>query len=105
MALPIPIVVFFLAHWLPSIFFQTFFLHRYGAHRMFTLTPGWERFFRLMTFVTQGSSFLTPRAYAILHRRHLACPVTVDDPRSPVMHKFVVSMGGGTRKVYGGIVY
>ena len=28
------IVPFFVLHWQLSVFFQTFFLHRYGAHRM-----------------------------------------------------------------------
>jgi len=27
------ILIFFFAHWTLSIFAQTFFLHRYGAHR------------------------------------------------------------------------
>ena len=48
------IAIFFIAHWQLSVFFQTFFLHRYGAHRMFTMSKGWERFFYLCTYVTQG---------------------------------------------------
>ena len=28
----IPILAFFVLHWQLSVFFQTFFLHRYGAH-------------------------------------------------------------------------
>src|SRR5215475_11655292 len=58
------IISFFVAHWVLSVFFQTFYLHRYGAHRMFTMSKGWERFFHLCTFVFQGPSFLNPRAYA-----------------------------------------
>jgi len=34
------IAIFFLAHWQISIFFQTFFLHRYGAHRQFEMKQG-----------------------------------------------------------------
>src|SRR5580658_1348377 len=69
---PLVIAIFFVAHWQISVFFQTFFLHRYGAHRMFTMSKGWERFFHLCTYMTQGSSYLCPRAYAILHRMHHA---------------------------------
>ena len=39
------VILFFVAHWQISVFFQTFFLHRYGAHRQFTMSKGWERFF------------------------------------------------------------
>ena len=53
------ILAFFVGHWVSSVFFQTFFLHRYGAHKQFTMCKGWERFFHLFTYVTQGSSFLS----------------------------------------------
>jgi stearoyl-CoA desaturase (delta-9 desaturase) len=39
------IAMFFVGHWTLSVFFQTFFLHRYGAHRMFTMSKTWERIF------------------------------------------------------------
>ena len=31
------IAIFFLGHWFSSVFFQTFFLHRYGAHKQFNV--------------------------------------------------------------------
>src|SRR3954453_2087820 len=80
---PVIIIAFFILHWQLSVFFQTFFLHRYGAHRMFTMSKGWERFFHLCTFVFQGSSYLNPRAYAWLHREHHAFSDTERDPHSP----------------------
>ena len=55
-----PILAFFLAHWVLCVFCQTFFLHRYGAHRMFTMSKGWERFFHLLTYAAQGSSYSEP---------------------------------------------
>ena len=67
-----PIFIFLFSHWFLSLFSQTFFLHRYGAHRMFTLSRPAERMFYFLTFITQGASFLVPRAYAILHRMHHA---------------------------------
>ncbi|MCJ8208458.1 acyl-CoA desaturase [Mucilaginibacter sp. RS28] len=77
------ILIFFLAHWFLSLFFQTFFLHRYAAHKMFTTHKFFERTFHVLTFVCQGSSFLNPRAYAIMHREHHAYSDTEKDPHSP----------------------
>ena len=48
------IALFFLAHWHLSVFCQTFFLHRFGAHAQFSLSPRWQRFFHLLTYASQG---------------------------------------------------
>jgi len=96
----LPILFFFFGHWLSSIFFQTFFLHRYGAHHQFGMSPRWERFFYCMTFLTQGSSFLVPRAYALLHREHHAFSDTDRDPHSPQFHKTPFSMMWQTKVRY-----
>jgi len=94
------ILIFFLAHWYLSVFFQSFYLHRYAAHRMITMSKGWERFFHLMTFLTQGASFLNPRSYALLHREHHAFSDTDRDPHSPSNHKNVMDMMLFTKKRY-----
>lgn len=86
------IATFLVAHWGLSVFFQTFYLHRYGAHRMFTMSKGWERVFHFLTFLTQGSSYLNPRAYAILHREHHAYSDTPKDPHSPHVYTNVFTM-------------
>lgn len=86
------IAIFFVSHWMISVFFQTFFLHRYGAHRQFTMSKGWERFFHLCTFVFQGASYLSPRGYAILHRQHHAYSDTERDPHSPHVQTNVYSL-------------
>jgi stearoyl-CoA desaturase (delta-9 desaturase) len=99
------IVPFFVLHWQLSVFFQTFFLHRYGAHRMVTMSKGWERFFYLCTYVFQGSSFLSPRAYAILHRMHHAYSDTPQDPHSPLNYKDVATMMLATKKKYDAYAY
>ncbi len=99
------IALFFVAHWQLSVFFQTFFLHRYGAHRMFTMSKGWERFFYLCTYATQGASFLSPRGYAILHRMHHAFSDTPKDPHSPRNYKNVFSMMLATKHTYDGYAY
>ena len=41
------LLAFFVLHWQSSVFCQTFFLHRFGAHRQFTMSKGWERFFHV----------------------------------------------------------
>jgi stearoyl-CoA desaturase (delta-9 desaturase) len=98
------IILFLVFHWYFSLFAQTFFLHRYGAHKMFSMSKGWERFFYLFTWITQGSSFLNPRAYAIMHRMHHAYSDTEKDPHSPHFFKEVFSMMWFTRNMYNGLV-
>lgn len=94
------ILLFFLLHWFLSLFCQTFFLHRYGAHKMFSMNPFWERFFYVLTFITQGSSFLNPRAYAILHRMHHEYSDTEKDPHSPMFFKDIWHMTMHTKDIY-----
>jgi stearoyl-CoA desaturase (Delta-9 desaturase) len=99
------IIAFFVLHWQLSVFFQTFYLHRYGAHRQFTMSKGWERVFHFCTYVFQGSSFLSPRAYAILHRMHHAYSDTPKDPHSPLNYPNVVTMMLATKKKYDDFAY
>jgi stearoyl-CoA desaturase (delta-9 desaturase) len=94
------ILAFFVLHWQLSVFSQTFFLHRYAAHRMFTMSKGWERFFYLFTYVTQGSSYLVPRGYAVLHRMHHAYSDTPQDPHSPRNYANVMKMMWETKERY-----
>jgi stearoyl-CoA desaturase (delta-9 desaturase) len=101
----VAIVAFFVAHWVLSVFCQTFFLHRYSAHRMFTMRRGWERFFYLCTFLCQGPSFLAPRAYAILHREHHAFSDTARDPHSPHHHRNVLRLLWRTKRRFDDILY
>jgi stearoyl-CoA desaturase (delta-9 desaturase) len=85
-------VVFFVAHWQVAVFLQSFFLHRYGAHRQFSMSKRWERFFHFATWAVQGPSYLSPRAYAIMHRMHHAYSDTPRDPHSPVQHRTALGM-------------
>jgi len=98
------ILYFFLAHWFLSLFTQTFFLHRYSSHKMFKMTPFWEKFFYLFTFISQGASFLNPRAYAIMHRMHHAYSDTEKDPHSPHFFHDVFSMMWKTKSIYADFV-
>lgn len=94
------IIVFFVLHWYISLFSQTFFLHRYGAHNMFTMNKRWEKFFYVFTWLTQGSSYLSPYAYAVLHRLHHAHTDTEEDPHSPKYEKGLFPLMWKTWKIY-----
>lgn len=94
------IIAFFLLHWYASAFSQSFFLHRYGSHGQFDMNRFWHRFFYLFTWVTQGSSYLVPRAYALMHREHHAHSDTEKDPHSPHFFNDVFSMMWHTKNVY-----
>jgi stearoyl-CoA desaturase (delta-9 desaturase) len=98
------ILIFLILHWYLSLFGQTFFLHRYGAHKMFTMTKFWEKFFYIFAWVTQGSSYLNPRAYAILHRMHHAYSDTEQDPHTPHFFKEVFTMMMHTKKIYNDVL-
>lgn len=95
-----PVLIFFAAHWFLSLFAQTFYLHRYAAHGMFTMSRRWERAFFLFTYLVQGSSFLNPRAYAVMHRMHHAYSDTEKDPHSPGFFRDVVQMMLETKRIY-----
>ena len=77
------ILLFFFSHWFLSLFFHSFFLHRFASHQMYTTSKNWERFFYIATWFTQGSSFLVPRAYGVMHRMHHMYSDTDKDPHSP----------------------
>jgi len=98
------VIIFFLAHWYLSLFTQTFFHHRYSAHRMFTMTPFWEKVFFILSIVFQGASYLSPRAYGVLHRMHHAFADTEKDPHSPKFSKGLMDMMLKTKHIYNAIL-
>jgi stearoyl-CoA desaturase (delta-9 desaturase) len=67
---------------------------------MFKMGPVSEKFFYLLLLFSQGSSFLNPRAYAILHRMHHAYSDTEKDPHSPHFFKDVFGMMIATKNMY-----
>lgn len=94
------IFIFVAAHWYLSLFSQTFFHHRYAAHKMFDMSKTWERFFFLFSYVTQGSSFLSPYSYGIMHRMHHAYADTEKDVHSPRVDGNLFRMMWRTKDVY-----
>lgn len=99
------IFIFFAAHWYLSLFTQTFFHHRYAAHRMFTMSKFWEKFFYALSFIFQGSSFLSPYGYGAMHRLHHAYADTEKDPHSPKYDENIFKMMWKTKNVYNSILY
>ncbi|CAN5210956.1 acyl-CoA desaturase [soil metagenome] len=96
------ILAFFFGHWFFSLFFHSFFLHRYASHRMYTTK--WERAIYFLTWLVQGSSFLVPRAYAVMHRMHHTYSDTEKDPHSPHFFKDIWRMMFHTAKIFRGFV-
>ncbi len=94
------ILAFFFTHWFLSLFFHSFFLHRYASHKMYHISKNWERIFYVSTWFIQGSSFLVPRAYAVLHRMHHTYSDTEKDPHSPHFFRDIWQMTYNTVKVF-----
>lgn len=77
------LLLFIIIHWYLSLFFQSVFHHRYAAHALFSMSRRWEKVFYIGSFITQGSSYISPRTYGLMHRLHHAHTDTPEDPHSP----------------------
>ncbi|MDI9356739.1 MAG: acyl-CoA desaturase [Chitinophagaceae bacterium] len=97
------IVPFFILHWYLSLFFQTFFLHRYSSHRSFTMSAGMEKLFYILTWIFQGSNYLSPFGYGVMHRMHHAFADTEKDPHSPKYDDNIFAMMWKTKTIYSSI--
>jgi stearoyl-CoA desaturase (delta-9 desaturase) len=71
---------------------------------MYTTSKGWERAFYLMTWFVQGSSYLVPRAYAVMHRMHHTYSDTEKDPHSPYFFKDIWHMMWHTIIIFRGFL-
>lgn len=97
------ILIFFVAHWYLSLFFQTFFLHRYASHKAFTMNKFTERVFFVLTWIFQGSNYLSPFGYGVMHRMHHAYADTENDPHSPTYDETIWNMMWKTKTIYSDI--
>lgn len=97
------ILVFFIASWYLSLFFQTFFLHRYAAHHSFTMSKFTEKVVYVLTWIFQGSNYLSPYGYGVMHRMHHAYADTEDDPHSPKYDETIWNMMWKTKTIYSDI--
>jgi stearoyl-CoA desaturase (delta-9 desaturase) len=71
---------------------------------MFTTGKLREKIFHFLTWLTQGSSYLVPSAYAVMHRMHHEHSDTEEDPHSPHFFKDVFGMMMHTKEIYQGFV-
>jgi stearoyl-CoA desaturase (delta-9 desaturase) len=71
---------------------------------MYTTSKGWEKTFYFLTWIAQGSSYLIPRAYAVLHRMHHVYSDTEKDPHSPYFFKDIWHMMLHTARIFRGFV-
>lgn len=58
-----------------------------------------------MSYIAQGSSYLSPYAYGILHRMHHAYADTEKDPHSPKYDRNIFAMMWRTKTIYTSILY
>jgi len=64
------------------------------------MSHAWERVFFVFAYLTQGSSYMSPRSYGIMHRMHHAYTDTDKDPHSPSYDKNLFAMMWRSRNVY-----
>lgn len=86
--------------WYGGLFFQTFFLHRYAAHQTFTMSKTAEKITYILTWVFQGSNYLSAYGYGVMHRMHHAYADTEKDPHSPKFDDNVMKMMWRTKNTY-----
>jgi stearoyl-CoA desaturase (Delta-9 desaturase) len=67
---------------------------------MFTMSSAWERFFFVFSYIVQGSSYLSPFAYGVMHRMHHAHADTEKDPHSPAHDGNIPAMLLRTRRIF-----
>ena len=77
------VIILVVVLWYSGLFFQTFFLHRYAAHQVFTMSKFTEKVCFFLTWVFQGSNYLSAYGYGVMHRLHHAYADTEKDPHSP----------------------
>jgi len=94
------ILYLFLILWYGGLFFQTFFLHRYAAHQSFIMSKTAEKVTYVLTWLFQGSNYLSAYGYGVMHRMHHAYADTKEDPHSPKYDKNIFKMMWRTKSIY-----
>ena len=97
------IIIFIIVLWYSGLFFQTFFLHRYAAHQSFKMSKFGEKLCFVLTWITQGSNYLSAYGYGVMHRMHHAFADTEKDPHSPKYDDNLFKMMWRTKKIYADI--
>ena len=60
----------------------------------------WEKVCFILSYITQGSSYLSPYTYGLLHRMHHAYADTKKDPHSPKYDGNLFKMMWKTKNIY-----
>ena len=94
------IIILFFTLWYGGLFFQTFFLHRYAAHQTFTMSSVSEKVTYVLTWLFQGSNYLSAYGYGVMHRIHHAYADTKQDPHSPKYDGNLFAMMWKTKSTY-----
>lgn len=94
------VIILMIILWYSGLFFQTFFLHRYAAHQTFKMSKFGEKVCFFLTWLTQGSNYLSAYGYGVMHRMHHAYADTEKDPHSPKFDKNLFSMMWRTKNMY-----
>ena len=94
------IFIFMLVLWYGGLFFQTFFLHRYAAHQTYEMNPFTEKITFFLTWLFQGSNYLSAYGYGVMHRMHHAYADTENDPHSPKYDANPFAMMWRTKNTY-----
>jgi stearoyl-CoA desaturase (delta-9 desaturase) len=94
------ILIAFVLHWYLSLFFQSFFHHRYAAHGQFTMPRWMEKVCFVGSYIFMGSNYLSPYGYGVMHRMHHSFADTEEDPHSPKYSKNIFQMMWQTKEKY-----
>ena len=66
------IIIFIIVPMVFRTIFSNFFLHRYAAHQTYTMSKFGEKLCFILTWITQGSNYLSAYGYGVMHRMHHA---------------------------------
>jgi stearoyl-CoA desaturase (delta-9 desaturase) len=66
------------------------------------MSPVKEKIFYILTWIFQGSNYLSPYGYGIMHRMHHAFADTPNDPHSPKYDESIFKMMWKTKTIYAG---
>lgn len=70
---------------------------------MFTMSKFWEKVFFIFSWIFQGSNYLSPYGYGVMHRMHHAYADTEKDPHSPKYDESIFKMMWKTKTIYSSI--
>jgi stearoyl-CoA desaturase (delta-9 desaturase) len=67
------------------------------------MSPFWEKVFYVLTWIFQGTNYLSAYGYGTMHRMHHAYADTEKDPHSPKFSSSIFDMMWSTKNIYSDI--